>query len=106
MSDISSQVARLESRVDSQQELLQSMAKSVQSIERSMREIVRLEERQGETGRAISRAFGRLEKCEERLQLIEMLGPLNKQTRVWVERGVIALVSASATGAGVMVYGG
>jgi hypothetical protein len=54
-----------------------------------------IEERQTVTNAALERAFGAISRVEDRLTEIERLAPINNQSRVWVERFVLALAGAA-----------
>ena len=54
-----------------------------------------IEERQSVTNAALERAFVAISRVEDRLTELERLTPLNNQARIWVERFVIAVVSAA-----------
>ena len=54
-----------------------------------------IEERQTVTNASLERAFVAIGRVEDRLTELERLTPLNNQTRVWVERFVIAITSAA-----------
>ena len=54
-----------------------------------------IEERQSVTNAALERAFGAISRVEDRLTEIERLAPINNQSRVWVERFVLALAGAA-----------
>jgi hypothetical protein len=54
-----------------------------------------IEERQTVTNAALERAFGAISRVEDRLTEIERLAPMNNQSRVWVERFVLALAGAA-----------
>ena len=54
-----------------------------------------IEERQSVTNAALERAFGAISRVEDRLTEIERLAPMNNQSRVWVERFVLALAGAA-----------
>lgn len=54
-----------------------------------------IEERQTVTNHALERAFVAISRVEDRLTELERLTPLNNQARIWVERFVIAIVSAA-----------
>ena len=54
-----------------------------------------IEERQTVTNASLERAFVAISRVEDRLTELERLTPLNNQARIWVERFVIAVVSAA-----------
>ncbi len=54
-----------------------------------------IEERQSVTNAALERAFVAISRVDDRLTELERLTPLNNQARIWVERFVIAVVSAA-----------
>ncbi len=54
-----------------------------------------IEERQTVTNASIERAFGAISRVEDRLSEIERLTPINNQSRVWVERFMLALTGAA-----------
>lgn len=54
-----------------------------------------IEERQTVTNASLERAFVAISRVEDRLTELERLTPLNNQARIWVERFVIAIVSAA-----------
>lgn len=54
-----------------------------------------IEERQGVTNAALERAFAALNRVEIRLTELEKLVPMNSQSRIWVERFVVALCGAA-----------
>lgn len=54
-----------------------------------------IEERQSVTNAALERAFGAISRVEDRLSELERLQPINNQSRIWVERFVLALAGAA-----------
>lgn len=54
-----------------------------------------IEERQSVTNAALERAFVAISRVEDRLTELERLAPMNNQSRVWVERFVLALAGAA-----------
>jgi len=54
-----------------------------------------IEERQTVTNTALERAFGAISRVEDRLSELERLQPINNQSRMWVERAVLALAGAA-----------
>ena len=54
-----------------------------------------IEERQTVTNAALERAFVAISRVEDRLTDLERLAPMNNQSRVWVERFVLALAGAA-----------
>ena len=54
-----------------------------------------IEERQSVTNAALERAFGAISRVEDRLSELERLQPMNNQSRIWVERAVLALAGAA-----------
>jgi hypothetical protein len=53
-----------------------------------------IEERQTVTNASLERAFVAITKIEDRLSDIERLTPINNQSRLWVERFMLALAGA------------
>jgi hypothetical protein len=54
-----------------------------------------IEERQSVTNASLERAFGAISRVEDRLSELERLQPINNQSRMWVERFVLALAGAA-----------
>ena len=54
-----------------------------------------IEERQTVTNAALERAFVAISRVENRLTELERLQPMNNQSRMWVERFVLALAGAA-----------
>lgn len=54
-----------------------------------------IEERQTVTNASLERAFVAISRVEDRLTELERIAPINNQARVWVERFVIAVASAT-----------
>jgi len=54
-----------------------------------------IEERQTVTNASLERAFVAISRVESRLFELERLAPMNNQSRVWVERFVLALAGAA-----------
>lgn len=54
-----------------------------------------IEERQTVTNAALERAFVAISRVEDRLTELERLAPINNQSRVWVERFVMAVIGAA-----------
>ena len=54
-----------------------------------------IEERQTVTNASLERAFVAITKVENRLFELEKLAPFNNQSRMWVERFVVALAGAA-----------
>ena len=53
-----------------------------------------IEERQTVTNASLERAFVAITKVENRLFELEKLAPFNNQSRMWVERFILALAGA------------
>ena len=54
-----------------------------------------IEERQSVTNAALERAFVAISRVEDRLSELERIAPMNNQSRIWVERFVIAVAGAA-----------
>ena len=54
-----------------------------------------IEERQTVTNASLERAFVAISRVENRLSELERLQPMNNQSRIWVERFVLALAGAA-----------
>ena len=54
-----------------------------------------IEERQTVTNAALERAFVAISRVEDRLSELERIAPFNNQSRVWIERFVMAIVGAA-----------
>lgn len=54
-----------------------------------------IEERQSVTNAALERAFMAISRVEERLTDLERMAPMNNQSRIWVERFILALAGAA-----------
>jgi len=54
-----------------------------------------IEERQTVTNNALERAFVAITRIEDRLSELEKLAPMNSQSRIWVERFILAVVGAA-----------
>ena len=54
-----------------------------------------IEERQTVTNAALERAFVAISRVENRLSELERLAPMNNQSRMWVERAVLAVAGAA-----------
>ena len=54
-----------------------------------------IEERQSVTNAALERAFVAISRVEDRLSELERIAPMNNQSRIWVERFVIAIAGAA-----------
>ncbi len=54
-----------------------------------------IEERQTVTNAALERAFVAISRVEDRLTELERLAPINNQSRIWVERFVMAVIGAA-----------
>jgi hypothetical protein len=54
-----------------------------------------IEERQTVTNNALERAFVAITRIEDRLSELEKLAPINSQSRMWVERFILALAGAA-----------
>lgn len=54
-----------------------------------------IEERQTVTNASLERAFGAISRVETRLTELERSAPINNQTRMWVERFILALAGAA-----------
>ena len=81
---------------------LMSLHEDVTEIKGALRDLTSaitklalIEERQSVTNAALERAFGAISRVEDRLTEIERLAPINNQSRVWVERFVLALAGAA-----------
>jgi hypothetical protein len=81
---------------------LMSLHEDVTEIKGALRDLTSaitklalIEERQSVTNAALERAFVAISRVEDRLTEIERLAPINNQSRVWVERFVLALAGAA-----------
>jgi ribosomal 50S subunit-associated protein YjgA (DUF615 family) len=54
-----------------------------------------IEERQSVTNAALERAFVAISRVEDRLSELERIQPMNNQSRIWVERFVLAVAGAA-----------
>lgn len=54
-----------------------------------------IEERQSVTNAALERAFVAISRVEDRLSELERIAPFNNQSRIWVERFVMAVAGAA-----------
>lgn len=55
-----------------------------------------VEERQSQTAEAMERAFKAIGKIEDRLTALEQVAPKSKETSIWVDRLILALIAAVA----------
>ena len=54
-----------------------------------------IEERQTVTNASLERAFVAISRVEDRLSELERIAPINNQSRIWVERFVVAVAGAT-----------
>jgi len=90
----------LERDTNELRDAVMSLRDSQQEISKSLQRLVSLEERHMETREAMSRAFGAIEKVNDRLLKIEQDMPGLREVRGWVINGVLTVVAI--VGAGVL----
>jgi predicted nuclease with TOPRIM domain len=81
---------------------LMSLHEDVSEIKGALRDLTSaitklalIEERQTVTNASLERAFGAISRVEDRLSELERLQPINNQSRLWVERFVLAVAGAA-----------
>jgi len=70
--------------------------KVLESVNVALTTLARIEERQSATNNAMNRAFLAIERAESRLSALERESPVNRRNGVWMERGIIAIVTGAA----------
>ena len=81
----------VENRVAVLEKSCDDMKEAIMDIRDSLQVLVRLEERHAETREALSRAFGDIEKVENRLKNIELHMPGLVEMRGWVIMGMLGI---------------
>jgi len=68
------------------------MKAALGELSKSINKLALVEERQTQTAQALERAFKAVSKLEDRLTILEQAAPKTKETGVWVDRFILALV--------------
>lgn len=87
ISDLTSKLHTLHADVSEIKSVLKDLTQAITKL-------ALIEERQGVTNAALERAFNAITRIENRLTELEKFVPMNSQTRIWVERFVVALCGA------------
>ncbi len=67
----------------------------LKDVAAALTKLALIDERQMVANQALERAFATISRIEARLSDLERLQPMNNQSRVWVERFVLALAGAA-----------
>jgi hypothetical protein len=73
---------------------MNSIDDALRALTQQVGRLVLIEERQTKTSEAMERAFADLRAHDARIKTLELTQPITARTNVWVERAVIAVVSA------------
>lgn len=68
------------------------MKTALNELSKSITKLALVEERQAQTAEALERAFKAIGKIEDRLSTLEQSAPKSKETSVWVDRFILAIV--------------
>jgi predicted nuclease with TOPRIM domain len=85
----------LASKLMSLHEDVSEIKGALKDLTSAITKLALIEERQSVTNAALERAFGAISRVEDRLSELERLQPINNQSRMWVERAVLALAGAA-----------
>jgi prefoldin subunit 5 len=83
-------------RLDSLHSDVGEVKNALNRLSDAITKLALIEQTQTQTAEALERAFRSIERIEARLSLIEQHQPKSRETSVWVDRGVTALVCFAA----------
>ena len=85
----------LASKLMSLHEDVSEIKGALKDLTSAITKLALIEERQSVTNAALERAFVAISRVENRLSELERIAPMNNQSRVWVERFILALAGAA-----------
>lgn len=85
----------LASKLMSLHEDVSEIKGALKDLTSAITKLALIEERQSVTNAALERAFVAISRVEDRLSELERIAPMNNQSRIWVERFVIAVAGAA-----------
>lgn len=85
----------LASKLMSLHEDVSEIKGALKDLTSAITKLALIEERQSVTNAALERAFVAISRVEDRLSELERIAPMNNQSRIWVERFVIAIAGAA-----------
>ncbi len=77
-------------RLDTLHEDVGEVKSALKELANAITKLALIEERQTQAAAAQERAFGAIERIEERVAALEMQVPANKRVSVWVDRAMYA----------------
>jgi hypothetical protein len=88
-------LAELTTKLLALQEDVSEIKNVMKDLAIALTKLALIEERQTVTNQTLERAFTAISRLESRLSDLERLAPINNQSRVWVERFVLAISGAA-----------
>jgi len=88
-------IGELSSKLISLHEDVSEIKTAIKDLTFAITKLALIEERQMVTNSSLERAFAAISHVESRLFDLEKLAPINNQSRIWVERFILALAGAA-----------
>jgi chromosome segregation ATPase len=89
------EINELTSKLFSLHEDVSEIKGALRDLTSAITKLALIEERQTVTNAALERAFVAISRVEDRLSELERIAPMNNQSRIWVERFVLAIAGAA-----------
>lgn len=89
------EMSELASKLMSLHDDVSEIKSALKDLTFAITKLALIEERQTVTNASLERAFMAISRVENRLTELERAAPMNNQTRIWVERFIIALAGAA-----------
>ena len=89
------EINELTSKLFSLHEDVSEIKGALRDLTSAITKLALIEERQTVTNAALERAFVAISRVEDRLAELERMTPINNQSRLWVERFILALAGAA-----------
>ena len=89
------EINELTSKLFSLHEDVSEIKGALRDLTSAITKLALIEERQTVTNAALERAFVAISRVEDRLAELERMTPINTQSRVWIERFILALAGAA-----------
>lgn len=89
------EINELTSKLFSLHEDVSEIKGALRDLTSAITKLALIEERQTVTNAALERAFVAISRVEDRLAELERMTPINNQSRIWVERFILALAGAA-----------
>ena len=89
------EINELTSKLFSLHEDVSEIKGALRDLTSAITKLALIEERQTVTNAALERAFVAISRVEDRLAELERMTPINNQSRLWIERFILALAGAA-----------